>query len=534
MRYMNAISTFQHPFSHWTAWLTASVDGAGLAYFRIVFGLVLVWDTWVLLDKAWVERTFFGHRFHFTYWPFDFVAPLPGDWMYAVILVMAVLALAVTLGFMYRVAALLLFVVTSYIFLTDQTNYLNHWYLVCLLSAVLAIVPAHRCWSLDAHWSKPRPTGDVPRWSWYLLLFQMAVPMSYGGIAKLNADWLRGEPLRMWLSDDGDFPLLGPLFAHEPVVWLMVYGAIALDLFFVGYMTNRRLRVFGFGALLCFHLMNDRLWHIGIFPWMMIAATPVFFGPGWPRLMYADLMNRHPVKLPLAIAGALAAGWVSYVLPLELDYFQVAVGAFGGAVFGYFLVEPFSKGVKLESVAVERATRFRWQPWVATGIGLWMALQLLVPMRHYLIDGNVSWTEDGHMFSWHMMLRSKQHAYPIMFSVVRADHPDLIFFLDPSQHLTPRQHNKMSGRPDMIWQYVRFVADEARKEGWGPITVHADVQLSLNGREMQRYIDTNTDLLSVPRPGWGVTLTRTPWITEMTQPFRNTARAQVMSNAADR
>src|SRR5690606_6348093 len=40
-------------------------------------------------------------------------------------------------------------------------------------------------------------------------------------------------------------------------------------------------------------------------------------------------------------------------------------------------------------------------------LGIYMLLQLLLPVRHHFIEGNVNWTEEGHRMSWRMMLRSK-------------------------------------------------------------------------------------------------------------------------------
>jgi hypothetical protein len=37
----------------------------------------------------------------------------------------------------------------------------------------------------------------------------------------------------------------------------------------------------------------------------------------------------------------------------------------------------------------------------------WLILQLGLPFRHFLIPGDANWTEEGHRFSWRMMLRSK-------------------------------------------------------------------------------------------------------------------------------
>ena len=38
---------------------------------------------------------------------------------------------------------------------------------------------------------------------------------------------------------------------------------------------------------------------------------------------------------------------------------------------------------------------------------IWAAFQVTWPLRHYLYPGDASWTEQGHFFSWRMMLRGK-------------------------------------------------------------------------------------------------------------------------------
>ena len=37
-----------------------------------------------------------------------------------------------------------------------------------------------------------------------------------------------------------------------------------------------------------------------------------------------------------------------------------------------------------------------------------MAVQLLVPFRHFLYRGHVDWTEEGNRFAWRMKLRDKR------------------------------------------------------------------------------------------------------------------------------
>ena len=61
------------------------------------------------------------------------------------------LALFVMLGLWYRLSATLFFVGFSYVFLLDQTQHLNHFYLISLVSLLMVFVPAHGAFSIDAH-----------------------------------------------------------------------------------------------------------------------------------------------------------------------------------------------------------------------------------------------------------------------------------------------------------------------------------------------------------------------------------------------
>ena len=59
----------------------------------------------------------------------------------------------------------------------------------------------------------------------------------------------------------------------------------------------------------------------------------------------------------------------------------------------------------------ERAARVvetpRCSPVVLKFLALYVSWQLILPLRHWLYPGSVSWTEEGPLFAWHMKLRSK-------------------------------------------------------------------------------------------------------------------------------
>ena len=58
--------------------------------------------------------------------------------------VLGVLAFLITVGLFYRVAIVLFFFGFAYIFLLEQARYLNHFYLVGLVSFLMMFVPASR------------------------------------------------------------------------------------------------------------------------------------------------------------------------------------------------------------------------------------------------------------------------------------------------------------------------------------------------------------------------------------------------------
>lgn len=73
----------------------------------------------------------------------------------------------------------------------------------------MAVVPAHRVWSLDRLFVGQRWSNWVPAWSLWLLRAQIAVVFVFASVAKWNGDWLRGQPLGLWLGERTDFFVVG-------------------------------------------------------------------------------------------------------------------------------------------------------------------------------------------------------------------------------------------------------------------------------------------------------------------------------------
>jgi vitamin K-dependent gamma-carboxylase len=498
------------------------VDAASLALFRVAFGVILLWEVARYEDPShdWVERYFVQPRYHFPYGKLDFIHPLPSAGMHALFLGIALAAVLVALGLFYRWAMLYLAAALTYVFLLDATNYLNHMYLVCLLATILFIVPAHGAYSFDALRRGNPQSGSVPAWGLNLVRFQIAVPYFFGGIAKLNADWLSGKPLDVWLARRSDLPLVGELLAREHAPLVFAWGGMLLDLLAAPLLLARRTRPFMFGAILFFHLSNSRLFHIGIFPWFMILASTIFFPPDWPKRLLARLASSR-VQL-LVLASLATIGFVlGSVIPHHFSPVHAVASMIGGAVLAFALLEAFGP----KPVTRAEPTGSEPSPRVANGavtafVLTWVLVQCALPLRYHFIPGNTSWTEEGHRFSWRMKLNSK-HAKPKFTAVDRHTGERVVIDLD--RHLTRRQQDNFSTRPDLLVHFAHHLARKARRGG-RDIAVYAFVPTRLNGRPPRLMIDPNVDLSRV-EPLW---FGHADWVLQMDDPRGDLPRPRAL------
>ncbi len=145
-------------------------------------------------------------------------------------------------------------------------------------------------------------------------------------------------------------------------------------------------------------------------------------------------------------------------------------------------------------------------------IGLWLAVQILVPLRHLLYPGSPHWTEEGHRFAWQMKLRDKKARATF---TVRDPASGEEWQVYPGDFLLRHQARTMPSRPDMVLQFAHYLARVwAEEEGIEGVEVRVRVCASLNGRRGALLIDPERDLVQVPRDLW-----HADWILPLEQPF---------------
>lgn len=412
------------------------VDAASLGMFRILFGALMAWQAYYYLARDRFVDYYLEPAFHFSYDFFEWVRPLPEPYFRAVLILATLAGLGIAVGVLYRTCVAVFLLGFSYVFLLDKAYYNNHYYAIILLAFLMLFVSATRWGSLSQRLRPRAPT--VPYWNLFILRAQFFIIYFYGGIAKLNADWLQGEPMRRWILKAADLPWVGPLMTTEWAPYFFSWGGIAFDLSIGFLLWWRKTRFAAFLVVLFFNLTNSLIFNIGVFPFLMIAAATLFDEPDWPR-KFLGLGSAEPAEtLPKA--------------------------------------DPRGRRATLVLIAA------------------YFAVQLLLPFRHFLIPGEVSWTEEGHLFAWHMKLRDKQGKIRIWVTDPKTQ---ATFQVDPLLEMNEFQYGKMMQRPQFIYRYVQHVKRGLESQGIQDPVIKVDAWVSLNGRPYQQLIDPDANLAAV-------------------------------------
>jgi len=450
-----------------------------LVFLRIALGLLGGGD---ILGNGIYYHWYLGEfsDFTFRYYGFEWVHPLPEPFLSLFFIVGFLLGLAVAFGWRFRVTAPLFALAFSYLFLLEKAHYLNHAYLFVWLAWLLALTPAWREFSLDVRRNPADWSPVAPTWSVYIFPLVMGIVYFFGGIAKMNADWLlRAMPLHLWIKTHADMPLLGWLWAQKTTAYVMAWGGMLLDFTVPFLLLHKRLRWLALALLVGFHATNHLIFNIGIFPYLSLVLTSLFFEPDWPK----RFVNRIATKARWVWARTRVQGWVK---------------AWSARV------HPDAQTPTRRAIAWQFQPRFI-RP-VLLGLTLIIGVHLFLPLRHWFFDSDVAWSEEGHRYSWRMMLRSKR-GNGVYRLVDRATGEEE--FVSPRDSLHPKQYRKMATHPDMILQYAHHLRDQRARAG-RDVAIYGNFRVRLNGRGFRTYIDPEVDLAEEEWVWLGVK----PWVLE--------------------
>ncbi|HBR52915.1 MAG TPA: HTTM domain-containing protein [Flavobacteriaceae bacterium] len=425
-------------------YFNTTTQAAPLAVFRILFGVMMFFSILRFWANGWIEKLYIEPQFHFTYYGFDWVKPF-GNGTYLLFAICALAALMVAVGYKYRWAMLIFFLSFTYIELMDKTTYLTHYYFISCIAFLMLFLPAHRYFSVDAKRKPHLASFTIPSWTIDSIKLLLSIVYFYAGLAKLNSDWLvKAMPLKIWLPSKYDIPVIGELLQQEWMHYAFSWGGAAYDLVIPFLLWNRKTRVFAFILVVVFHVLTRVLFPIGMFPFIMILSTLIFF----------DSRFHHKV------------------LQFISKIFRISKTAWDA---------------QLKTIAPQPVKNFKRYV-----VGAFLVFQLLFPWRYLAYPNELFWTEEGYRFSWRVMLMEK--AGYAQFTIKNGT-TGKQFRVDNSDFLTPLQEKQMSFQPDFILQYAHFLGDHFSAQGHQDVEVYVESYVALNGRLSQPYIDPTIDLL---------------------------------------
>ncbi|WP_458628465.1 HTTM domain-containing protein [Winogradskyella sp. PC D3.3] len=409
------------------------IDNSGLIVFRIIFGLLCSLEAFGAIFTGWIRRTLIEPEFTFSFIGFEWLQPLPGNWMYAYYAVMGIFGLFIMLGYKYRFSMLMFAFMWTATYLMQKSSYNNHYYLLMLLSFLMVFLPANRYASLDVKRNPSLQSISMPSWCKWIFVLQLFILYTYASAAKLYPDWLNGSVIEILMKSKADYPIVGELLQQKTVHYILAYGGILFDGLIIPLLLFKPTRKYAFFASIFFHLFNSIVFQIGIFPYMSLAFSLFFFDPKIIRNIFLkrkDYYDANEIIIPKHH-------------PVLISLFSI-----------YFII------------------------------------QVALPLRHHLIKGDVLWTEEGHRLSWRMMLRSKSGR--TTYSVVNADTNEAIP-IKLNDYLTRKQQRGASTKPDIIWQFSQHLKQDFAKKGI-PIQVFVNSFVSVNGKPSKRLIDPKVDI----------------------------------------
>ncbi|MEM8523118.1 MAG: HTTM domain-containing protein [Bacteroidota bacterium] len=434
-------------------YLFRSVSIAPLIVFRLLFGALLLYSTVRTWQKGWIAELYIEPNYHFSF--FSWLQPLEGNGMYWVFSLLIISSIGILIGLFYRFNTILFFLLFLYVELLDKTYYLNHYYLVTTLCFWLILVPANRQYALDVLlFPKIKSTTCT---NWHILIFkvQLSIVYFFAGLAKVNSDWLfRAQPLATWLPGRYDLPILGSWLHLKWVAFFFSWAGCIYDLTIWIFLWLKKTRTLAYIAVLGFHILTAILFpRIGMFPFIMITSTIIFFDASWHEKV------------------------LSYL--------------------------PFSSTF---SEKEEQRKTPTWSIYTTSLLLLYLIIQLYLPLRHFQHSGNLFWHEKGYRFSWRVMLMEKNGYTSI---ILRDPVKNIQIEVNQDEYLTPFQKQQMRSQPDMLLQFAKHAGDEFKAQnGYSP-QVFVKSRLSLNARRSQVFTNDTIDVYSSAHPmkeGWIVPL----------------------------
>ena len=419
--------------------LFEEVDNAPLIVFRVIFGLLIFLESVGAIFTGWITKTLVEPEFTFNFIGLDFLQPLPGNGMYYYYAVMGAFGFMVMLGYRYRFSLSVFTIMWTATYLMQKASYNNHYYLLILVCGLMLLLPAHRYLSLDVKRNPSLKKLSMPRWVIILIIIQLWIVYTYASVAKIYPDWLNTTAVESLLASKINYPVIGEYMTNKTLHYFIAYVGILFDLLVVPLLLFKPTRNLALLASVVFHIFNAIVFQIGIFPFLSLGFIVFFYPPETIRRIF--LKNKKPF------------------IRKKDDVLHI----------------PNKKNIYIALATV------------------YFIIQIGLPLRHWVIEDDVLWTEEGHRMSWRMMLRTKS-GY-ISFKVVDKK-TGKANYIRPRDFLSRKQAGMITSKPDVIWQFAQRIKNQETEKG-RDVAIYAIGKVRVNKGPLKTFIDPDTDLAAV-------------------------------------
>ncbi|KAF9810855.1 hypothetical protein SFRURICE_005281 [Spodoptera frugiperda] len=526
-------------------YMYAPKDSSSLAVTRILFGLAMLFDIpdergGATMVKRWGDP----NTCHFPLLPFVTSVGMP--YMALVYATLWIGALCIMLGYRFRIAAPMFTACYWYLFLIEKSFWNNHSYLFGLVAMLLSCTEANCYWSLDTYLNPTTKKSTVPYWNYFILKYQFFILYFMAGMKKGTAEWLTGYSVQNlsehWVFDPFKYFLTVSQTDYLVVHWFVFMFDLTVAIWMM-YSSTRHVAMV-FCAL--FHLMNSRLFRIGMFPWVCLATMPLFYPFDWPKTLasYSKCIYRKSKQnICSKIKEFRKESNCECLTKDSMDHFNlenknmvikeddetVINKSNGNGIEETNKVETKpdickelakiddeddidrdKKKVvdKEETSSNEVATTDndlhkdnKRRKATVYLIMTYVFIQAFLPYSHFITKGYNNWTNGLYGYSWDMMVHTWDVS-TVIVKVVDNDSKEMMY-IDPQMYTL---NDRWSRHGDMVYQYARCLKsnlDKVRKVNWRHpskvlsrnISIYVDIWCSMNGRFVQRMFDPKVDLL---------------------------------------
>ena len=269
----------------------------------------------------------------------------------------------------------------------------------------------------------------MPYWIPFVFITQIILLYFYASIAKLYPDWLNGTFTKNLLQGTTTKPFFLNLFSKSWFYMFIAYAGILFDLVITPLLLIKKTRNVAFLLSIVFHIFNAIVLHIGIFPFFALSFILFFYEPETIQNLF--FKNKPTIS-------------------------EVHQSTSGALLFKFLFI-PF------------------------------LIIQLMLPLRHHFIKGDVLWTEEGHRLSWRMMLRERS-GYLIIKIVDNKTKKETVY--NYHNNLSSKQARQLPTKPDFIWQYCQRIKNEYTGKN---ISIYLDCKNSVNRGPYKTLIDPTVD-----------------------------------------